>query len=206
MSLTKFTESTNVISQLPDEPTLTSAELKAKFDEAGGKIKTYLNDTLTTETEQLVATEKSSLQTLINNLRTELTALINTKNEASFPVGNIIMSTVNTNPYSYLGFGTWQLWGQGKVPVGVDSEDTDFDEVEKTGGEKTHTLTINEMPSHNHNVHTNASGGGGIQYPPSGQWTNSPSNYNWYTSNAGGNQPHNNLQPYITCYMWKRVS
>lgn len=209
MSLTKFTESTNVISQLPDEPTLTSAELKAKFDEAGGKIKTYLNDTLTTETEQLVATEKSSLQTLINNLRTELTALINTKNEASFPVGNIIMSTVNTNPYSYLGFGTWQLWGQGKVPVGVDSEDTDFNEVEKTGGEKTHKLTEAEMPNHNHiigyDTRRNATGFADSSSIPFGIG-GTVRDVTLGTNFKGGNQPHNNLQPYITCYMWKRVS
>lgn len=77
MSLTKFTESTNIISELDDQPSLTATELKAKFDEAGGKIKTYLNNTLTTETEQLVATEKTSLQNSISSLSTSTTASIN---------------------------------------------------------------------------------------------------------------------------------
>lgn len=87
---------------------------------------------------------------------------------------------------------------RGKIGVGYDSTNTNFNALGKTGGEETHTLTIKEMPSHSHNVYTNASGGGGVQFPPTGQWTASPSNFNWYTSSAGGNQAHNNLQPYIT--------
>lgn len=77
MSLTKFTESTNIISELDDQPSLTATELKAKFDEVGGKIKTYLNNTLTTETEQLVATEKTALQNSISSLSISTTASIN---------------------------------------------------------------------------------------------------------------------------------
>lgn len=77
MSLTKFTESTNIISELDDQPSLTATELKAKFDEVGGKIKTYLNNTLTTETEQLVATEKTALQNSISSLSTSTIASIN---------------------------------------------------------------------------------------------------------------------------------
>lgn len=72
MSLTKFTGNTNVISELADTPSLTATEIKAKFDEADTAIKNYLNNTLTEETEQLVATEKSNLQTTIANTKTEL--------------------------------------------------------------------------------------------------------------------------------------
>lgn len=72
MSLTKFTENMSIISELPDAPTETAQELKAKFDEAGRKIKEYLNNTLTIETDHLVATEKTSLQTLIANTKTQL--------------------------------------------------------------------------------------------------------------------------------------
>lgn len=72
MSLTKFTENMNIISQLDDTPTQSGSELKAKFDEAGGLIKNYLNNTLTTETELLVATEKSALQQAITNLSNEI--------------------------------------------------------------------------------------------------------------------------------------
>ena len=66
-----------------------------------------------------------------------------------YPVGSIYMSVNSTNPSMFLG-GTWEAWGSGKMPVGVDSLDNDFSKVEKSGGEKTHKLTVNEMPSHNH--------------------------------------------------------
>ena len=64
-----------------------------------------------------------------------------------YPVGSIyINATNNTNPATLLGFGTWVAFGAGKVPVGIDSSDTDFDVAEETGGAKTHTLTESEIP------------------------------------------------------------
>lgn len=77
MSLTKFTGNTNVISQLADIPVQTGDDLKAKFDEAETAIKNYLNNILTTEIEQLVATEKTTLQGLISSLSTSTTNSIN---------------------------------------------------------------------------------------------------------------------------------
>ena len=68
---------------------------------------------------------------------------------AVYPVGSIYMSVNNVNPGLLFG-GTWEAWGSGRVPVGVDANDTDFDTVEETGGEKTHALTVSEMPTHNH--------------------------------------------------------
>lgn len=204
MSLTKFTEDTNVISELDDTPSLTASQLKAKFDQVGTAIKGYINNTLTGEVEQLVATEKSTLQSLITALGTQIRSEISSGVQARYPVGKIIMDTENVNPVTYLGFGTWELWGQGKVPVGVNSEDEDFDEAEKTGGEKTHTLTVDEIPSHNHTLKFSTSGAPQL----SGEYGayllagNNPT----AIANAGGGQAHNNLQPYITCYMWKRVS
>lgn len=126
-----------------------------------------------------------------------------------YPVGSIYMSATNTNPGSTLG-GTWVAWGSGKVPVGIDSTDTDFNTAEKTGGKKTHTLTINEMPSHNHYLY-NATGGS-IQFPAytakdNGTTGSTATNgYATSTGNTGSSQPHNNLQPYITCYMFKRTA
>lgn len=68
-----------------------------------------------------------------------------------YPVGSIYMSTVATNPGVGMG-GTWVAWGSGRVPVGFDAADTDFNASEKTGGAKTHTLTAAQsgLPSHNH--------------------------------------------------------
>lgn len=118
-------------------------------------------------------------------------------------VGDIIFSTSDENPSTIYG-GTWVAWGKGQVPVGVDTSDSDFNTVEKTGGEKEHTLTVDEMPSHKHDfgqqfaTTSNLSGAYGY-YMIAGTQTD-------VIKNTGGNQPHNNLQPYITCYMWKRIA
>jgi microcystin-dependent protein len=76
--------------------------------------------------------------------------------EAAYPVGSIYISTTGTNPSTTLGFGTWTAFGAGRVPVGFDAGQTEFDLDEETGGAKTHTLTPGEMPSHTHvqNAHT----------------------------------------------------
>lgn len=86
------------------------------------------------------------------HLATEIFKLI-------YPVGSIYMSTSSTNPSSYFG-GTWIQWGSGKVPVCVNTSDSNFNTVEKTGGASTHThsqgntgshtLTTSEIPAHTH--------------------------------------------------------
>ena len=68
------------------------------------------------------------------------------------PVGSIYMSTSAVNPSSIYPGTSWVAWGSGRVPIGVNSSDTAFNSVEKTGGAKTHTLTVSEMPSHNHSI------------------------------------------------------
>lgn len=156
------------------------------------------------------------------------------------------MQTTNTNPSTYLGFGTWVLWGSGRVPVGVNTSDDDFKTVEKTGGSKTanishtHTiashnhggktgstaLTVNQIPSHTHSLKTIAGTAGG------NNWVLATQGYSSVVTNAdnctatGGGQGHTHtisdsgqqttssagstslslLQPYITCYMWKRTA
>lgn len=153
-----------------------------------------------------------------------------------YPVGSIYMSTNSTNPKDFLG-GTWEAWGKGRVPVGVDLSDTDFNDAGKTGGEKTHYLSVSEMPSHSHE---------GTYTSPESETTGKPDDNGEYSDTKysvhydvtesgmryvetssgmvvpiplnnviesihgvypnGGSQAHNNLQPYITCYMWKRTA
>ena len=142
-----------------------------------------------------------------------------------YPIGSIYMSVNSTNPASLIG-GTWVAWGSGRVPVGVNTSDSNFNSVEKTGGAKTHTLTTTEMPSHTHkqNAHSHS-----IRYKDfagmsatTGGWivlrrNESGDGYDGTDSdgaisttatnqNTGGGGAHNNLQPYITCYMWKRTA
>lgn len=197
MSLPTCTVSTNNIQNLPDAPNLSSDELKQKFDKSGKDLKDYINEILLPAVENLINNEKANLETAINNKILE-------DNKRKYHIGKIIMSTSDTNPNKYLGFGTWELWGSGKVPVGVDSADTDFDTVEKTGGEKTHTLTIAETPAHKHNLTLRGSGGT-YAYGISGEYGITVKNGDQIDSTGGG-QPHNNLQPYIICYMWKRTA
>ena len=93
----------------------------------------------------------------------------------------------------------------GKVPVGLDSNDTDFDTLGETGGEKEHTLTVNEMPEHKHqgiewlgnsqyNISLNS---GSLATGYKMTWTGSSDTSKIQTASAGGSQPHNIVQPYL---------
>lgn len=133
--------------------------------------------------------------------------IINT--DLVYPIGSIYFSVNNVNPSKYFG-GTWVAWGTGRVPVGVDTTQTEFNAVEKTGGEKTHKLTTAEMPSHYHTFNYYSfvvNGGGGANgLPYNITNTGFVGGDKAGMQNAGGSQAHNNLQPYITCYMWKRTA
>jgi hypothetical protein len=139
------------------------------------------------------------------------------------PVGFIYISVSSANPSTIYPGTTWVAWGSGRVPVGVNTSDTEFNSVEKTGGEKTHTLTVTEMPSHNHLINDP-----GHYHKFYDRWsdgapskvndtlrmanindmgTNTTSSKTGITiQSAGSGSAHNNLQPYITCYMWKRTA
>lgn len=129
--------------------------------------------------------------------------------DLTYPVGSIYMSVNNTNPSSLFG-GTWVEFSKGKTLVGVDASQTEFNTVEKTGGEKTHKLIIDEMPIHTPKWNGYSAGnlyagsGSSVTYALFGSdtWRGSTSNG---IQPVGGDKAHNNLQPYITCYMWKRT-
>lgn len=120
-----------------------------------------------------------------------------------FPVGSIYMATVSTNPSSFFG-GTWTAFGAGRTVVGIDAGQTEFDTVEETGGAKTHTLSTSEIPAHAHTISSfpvwsSNAGLGGSSFAVDSTETKS-------SNNAGSGGSHNNLQPYIVVYMWKRTA
>jgi len=163
-----------------------------------------------------------------------------------YPVGAIYMSTVATNPNILFSGGTWEAWGTGRVPIGVDTSDADFSAVEKTGGTKTETLTTSQMPAHTHTFTGNTVASGGqstnhthdvldsLKYVAGTGaasidtlWTGTTKNISFdvistsgnastshthtvtasgTNASTGGGSSHNNLQPFITCYMWKRTA
>ena len=141
--------------------------------------------------------------TFVSSLPSDYRAL-GLRNYDIFPVGAVYTSVTSTNPSTYFG-GTWVQFGQGRTLVGVNTSDNDFKTVEKTGGEKTHKLTIDEMPSHSH-AYKLAYG------------SNDPSKgFNYgntlagvfnsdFCQSAGSSQAHNNVQPYVTVYFWKRTA
>lgn len=163
-----------------------------------------------------------------------------------YPVGTIYESTSLTTVTAVQNKfgGTWEVFGAGRVLVGVDTADTDFNTVNATGGEKVHTLTIDETPKHTHTRGTmeiegsmrvalmgitdmevyNASGAiqpletktikWGSNDAVTGLTDNRTANINlkasenWTgaTSEVGGGQSHNNLQPYVTVYRYRRTA
>ena len=137
----------------------------------------------------------------------------------AYPIGSIyINAAVATNPATLLGFGTWLAFGAGKVLIGVDSGDTDFDVVNSStgsagsGGTKTashvHTIAHTHTHAHTHGVVIGAGGAGmdsgndynGVTNSQSSSTTSAAS-----TGDSGATAP-SIIQPYITCYMWRRTA
>ena len=118
--------------------------------------------------------------------------------DAMYPIGTIYQSTKSTNPSTFLG-GTWTAL-TGRVLVGAG---TDFP-AGTTGGEATHTLTVEEMPAHTHPstkpniIQNTATGPSAYGYLGDGSYTNS--------GTSGGGAAHNNMPPYLAVYMWKRIA
>jgi hypothetical protein len=144
------------------------------------------------------------------------------------PVGSVyINATDSTNPGTLLGFGTWSAFGAGRVPVGFDSTDTLFDTAEETGGSKdaivvshTHTATSTVTdPGHAHGLSVYgidstdigarvAANGFDTGLVTTATTNNATTGITVATTNAsaGSSGTNANLQPYITVFMWKRVS
>ena len=125
----------------------------------------------------------------------------------AWPIGSVFVSVVNTNPATLLGLGTWAAFGAGRVLVGLDAGDPDFDTVRATGGEKTHTLTAPEMPSHTHTqMRLPTTTGGVVGFTADTSMSGTPSATGVQTAATGGGGAHNNVQPFIVVYLWERTA
>ncbi len=118
----------------------------------------------------------------------------------AYPVGAIYLSVTDTDPATLFG-GTWERIG-GRFLLGAD----DTYAAGSTGGEAEHTLTIDEMPKHNHEIDNLDASGNATPYMTVQAQDKKGYGGNVQTMFAGGGKPHNNLPPYLTVFMWKRVS
>lgn len=116
-----------------------------------------------------------------------------------YPVGSIYMSVNDVNPDVILG-GTWERL-QDVFLLGSGSH-----ELGETGGAETHTLTIEEMPSHTHPVPASAANSTSSSYSALEHWTKVPLDRSISTNATGGDQPHNNMPPYLVVNMWERTA
>ena len=130
-----------------------------------------------------------------------------------YPVGSIYMSVNSTNPSVLFG-GTWEQWGSGRVPVGFNSDDSAFNKVELTGGTKEYELRA-LVGAVSGNINTLGYEGAAI-VPGRTSYTRvidaasdaapqAASNSTPVYRAIDGGLP-TTIQPYVVCYMWKRVA
>lgn len=199
-----------------------------------------------------------SINDMFDAVRKDIDALKPKINEVltkAYPVGAIYCSTVSTNPNELFGFGTWEYIEQGRVLLSQGAKYS----AGTTGGAETHTLTVQEMPSHKHSGTTGDSGththagvaneagehthsanikpngrtgekelrisefnnllsngrsndkGAKVDIQPGGAHShdvviNSSGNHSHTINAEGEGQAHSIMQPYVSVYMWKRVS
>lgn len=140
-----------------------------------------------------------------DNIEATFDTMFTQKMLSIYPVGAIYMSASSTSPASLFG-GTWEQI-QNRFLLAAGSSYA----AGNTGGEATHTLTKNEMPTHSHEIY---SGYGDIvsnvsdayRYQTWGSSDRGWKTGNLGTSNIGGGKAHNNMPPYLAVYVWKRTA
>ena len=119
-----------------------------------------------------------------------------------YPVGRIVELGADVDPNTLYD---WQEWEQLKDRFLLGTGGSYA--LGSMGGEATHTLTVDEMPSHSHDLKLES--GSFTESNSVLNWTGSSTSwqlYNGATKTAGGSQPHNNMPPYLAVNMWKRTA
>lgn len=206
-----------------------------------------LGDLITEVLDEDVADNGTSFKEQLKRAIVSLVSANSSKVLDCYPIGSIYMSVNETSPATLFG-GTWEALDQGRVLIGAGTTYPAGSE----GGEATHTLTTDEMPSHTHSgstasagdhTHTRgnmnitgkftsmwavasgafsvigtgncstgtASGDLNLDFYANRSWTGATSSSGSHShtmslNNTGSNAAHNNMQPYLSVYMWKRVA
>jgi len=197
------------------DPGATASKVKLYAKDVSSKAELFLEDE-DANVIQLSSAGKTKAENLAGVYPASAVADLVNLLPFIYPIGCIYTSIVSTNPATVFGFGTWVAFGAGRVPVGLDSGDTDFDVVEETGGSKTHTLSVAQMPLHGHPWRSGAGSGGDNS---GGLMTDVSSTTNraaftgtlsdtigQQIGGEGGGGSHNNVQPYIVVHMFKRTA
>ena len=194
--------------QSQDKPTATGSGADGKNGKTPQKGVDYWTD--------------ADVQQIVSETTAEVLSQKATFLEAAMPVGYIYTSVTETSPQTLFGFGTWERLKDTFLLAAGDAY-----AAGTTGGEAKHTLTVNEMPSHNHpqnarvhgysgwsqidtgagyTVNINMASGGNYHSPNTKLNAVVVSMGGTSTSSTGGSQPHNNMPPYTTVYVWKRTA
>lgn len=188
--------------------------IKKQFNIDWQEKENAINDKINAVSNDL-ANFEAKTNTKFTNTKEELKNLINTTIDNTinyiYPIGSVYISLTDTNPGTYLK-GTWEQFAQGRTLIGVgdgnDGVTSMTFEANATGGEYKHKLTIEEMPKHTHKFRCR---GGQEAQTSSPFGDNKPllqgaNEYGPYVDETGGDASHNNIQPYVTVYFWKRVN
>jgi len=180
------------------EFTAVQTAVNTKADLAGSASQAFSATTASTGTN----TTQVATTAFVQNTVTAATI-----NNLVYPVGSVYVNAeVATNPATLLGVGTWEAYGEGRVPVGKASSGT-FDTLNATGGSETQALTEANLPAHSHSMGTQNQTNISIDdrqitfLDPF--WSGFGGGSARSTGNTGSGTAHNNLQPYIVVYMWK---
>ena len=184
--------------------------LSEKFNPSvKAEIKAEIN-AVKDETKAETNAVKAEINAVKDETKAEIKAVKDEIKRTTTHVGQIILSTtLNTaDKVKNIYGGNWEAFGAGKVLIGAGSNGGRSFTAGSTGGEYAHTLTINEMPSHTHTVtdlYFKRNTGDQLGNTHGDELLGNT--YTTSTTSASGSgQPHNNMQPYVVVYMWRRVS
>ena len=181
------------IASLPDSISGQADSVKARFDSL---------------TKEVVVPKFNGLIDNINAAIKEAILMV-------MPPGTVISNTSGINPGEYIG-GTWEAWAKGRTLIGVgkveantidsygsvSAGEIEILDADEKGGEYKHKLTQAEMPAHSH-TQTHGSNTTGTAWVGAKGTSEKGTSY---TSNTGGDEAHNNIQPYQACYYWRRTA
>ena len=204
------TNCSDVVTLMDNSNTVIS--LQNQINDLSNSVKTLQQQVTNLQSaDSSKAAQISSLQSQVSNLQNDNTSAKNFLK--AHPIGSVFITSDGTNPGNYYG-GSWSAYAQGRVLIGVGgTSDTNGGywsfSNQQYGGEFTHRLSVAEMPSHSHSVVTwenySMSPRTGVKVAKTYDGADG-NNTSARTDATGGDQYHNNVQPYVAVYIWRRTN